>query len=358
MFKRIYKFQDVFLLPLAGLWGLVHEVRRFLFEYNLITSYRFEVPIISVGNITFGGSGKTPLVTWLIEWANQEGVIPMVVTRGYKSKLEESSGILLADQKFKINPLSFGDEPLLIAQKMSRGAVVVGKKRSQNLMKYFPQIRPDIVFLDDGHQHLKMKRNCNIVLFDLSMKEEDYRLAPLGRMREHFSALRSADIIIFNKTQGISDHYKQMFLEHLRGFTSRKTLFAETRYSADRLTDAHGQESFSVDDLRGKDVLIISGLASPESFHLFVKSLGANVIETITFSDHHEFSAEEINEVLVKASQKSALVICTEKDMIKVKRITQDNRIFSLGISVKFVSGEDQVKSRLKSLAHLADSAQ
>ena len=137
MFKRIYKFQDVFLLPLAGLWGLVHEVRRFLFEYNLITSYRFEVPIISVGNITFGGSGKTPLVTWLIEWANQEGVIPMVVTRGYKSKLEESSGILLADQKFKINPLSFGDEPLLIAQKMSRGAVVVGKKRSQNLMKYF-----------------------------------------------------------------------------------------------------------------------------------------------------------------------------------------------------------------------------
>ena len=153
--------------PLSFIWEWVYRIRRSFFEYGVFKKTTFKVPVISVGNLSFGGTGKTPTIIWLAEWMISQGLTPVVLTRGYKGLLEHSSGLLKSGQKFRLNPIDYGDEPLMISNKMSRGAVIVGKKRAENLIKYFSEVKPDVVLLEDGFQHLQIYRSFNIVLFDI-----------------------------------------------------------------------------------------------------------------------------------------------------------------------------------------------
>lgn len=136
----------------------------------------------------------------------------MVLTRGYKGQLEHSSGLLKSGQKFRLNPFDYGDEPLMISNKMSKGAVIVGKKRAENLLKYFAETRPDVVLLDDGFQHLQIYRSFNIVLFDATMPLQNYKVAPLGYLREGLSALKDADAIVISRADMVTQAKLQKLL--------------------------------------------------------------------------------------------------------------------------------------------------
>ena len=337
----ILKILMILLTPLSFLWDGVYRLRRFLYTYNFIKVESFQVPIISVGNLTFGGTGKTPFTIWLSEYINQRNKKVMILSRGYKGNLENSSGILRSGKKLGFNPFEYGDEALLLVRRLKNAVVVVGKKRRENLEYYFDKENPDVVVLDDGHQHLKLKRDLNIVLFDALMPLDRYKVAPRGYMREGFSALKDADIVVIGRANQ-ADREKVLSLqEMIKSYAPPHINFALMDYTPSGFFNSSYQQMLELEEIQGRKVFCLAGIASPESFFNLVESLGADVIENIVYPDHHFFKVEEINQILERAVAEDAYVITTEKDIVKIRRIIDDPRLLYLEIQVEFVAGEE-----------------
>jgi tetraacyldisaccharide 4'-kinase len=341
-FKNSWK---VLLSPFSWLWEWIYIFRRFLYTYDLVAQNQYRVPIISVGNLTFGGTGKTPFTLWLSEYlSHRQNKKIMILMRGYKGKLEHSSGILHADSRLGFSPFEYGDEALLYARRLKDASIVVGKNRSQNLDYYFHKELPDVVLLDDGHQHLKLGRNLNIVLFDATMPLTRYKVAPMGYMREGFSALKDADLIVLGRVDQVSPEKLNDLRSLVNAKASGAVPIAEVYYSLSGLFTSDSNEMMDLELIRGKNVICIAAIASPGSFFSMVKDVGANVIEEIAFPDHHFFTYNDLNEILARAEEQNAFVITTEKDMVKIRRIINDERIMYFEIQICFASGEQKAR--------------
>jgi tetraacyldisaccharide 4'-kinase len=338
----ILKFFLSLLYPLALLWDGIYRLRRFLYTYDFIESKKFQVPIISVGNLTFGGTGKTPVTIWLSEYLNQQNKRVMILSRGYKGNLEKGSGILRSGKKLGFNPFEYGDEALLLVRRLKDAVVVVGRKRKENLDFYFNKEIPDVVILDDGHQHLKLKRDLNIVLFDALMSTDRYKVAPLGYMREGFSALRDADLIIIGRASQAPKKQLDKLVTLVNKHCNPNVHFSYMDYKPTGFFGSSYDLNLKPEEIHGKKVICVAGIASPESFFNLVESMGADVIDRLSFPDHYFFSVEEVKEILDRAAREDALVITTEKDIVKIRRIIDDPRLLYLEIQVNFLEGKEK----------------
>lgn len=281
---------------------------------------------------------------WLSEYLETLDKQVMILMRGYKGGLEHSSGIIKAKRRLGLSPKDFGDEALLLARRLSNASIVVGKRRFKNLEYYFPRVKPDVVVLDDGHQHLKIKRNLNIVLFDAIMPLNRYKVAPLGYMREGFRAMLDADVVIIGRVdQARPDHLKKLKKLIYRHLPNNIPL-AEMRYKPRGFLNSTYQKVFRVEEIMGKKVICVAGIASPVSFFNLIDSLGADVIKTQAFSDHHDFKLEDLTEVLALAEKHDAYIVTTEKDMVKMRKVAESPNILYLEIQVEFLNGESLVK--------------
>ena len=355
-FKSILK--GTAFVPLSFAWEWVYRIRRSFYEYGVFKKVTFKVPVISVGNLSFGGTGKTPTIIWLADWLIEKGLTPVVLTRGYKGQLEHSSGLLKSGQKFRLNPFDYGDEPLMISNKMKKGAVIVGKKRAQNLMKYFSEVHPDVVLLDDGFQHLQIYRSFNIVLFDATMPLQLYKVAPLGYLREGMSALKDADALIISRSDMVTTEKLNKLIETLSEHFHHRPPVALTRYQPVGVFDVHDKYIYSIHDLKGLKAIAVTAIASPDSFYRYLESFGVEITEKVSFPDHYFFTPEDVNELLIKASQQSAIILCSEKDMVKMKRVSLDARILFTKVKVEFVSGEQELLTALSKVLRLDSSLQ
>ncbi len=344
------------LTPLSLTWEWVYRIRRSFYEYGVFRKNTFKVPVISVGNLSFGGTGKTPTIVWLADWLIEQGLTPVVLTRGYKGQLEHSSGLLKSGQKFRLNPFDYGDEPLMISNKMKKGAVIVGKRRAENLMKYFAEVRPDVVLLDDGFQHLQIYRSFNVVLFDATMPLNLYRVAPLGYLREGMSALKDADAIVISRSDMVTQEKLQKLIATLSEHFHHRPPVALTRYHSLGVFDVHDKYIFSVPELKGLRAIAVTAIAGPDSFYRYLENCGVELTEKVSFPDHYFFTPEDVNELLIKASQQSAIILCSEKDMVKMKRVSLDTRILFTKIKVEFMSGEPELLSALSKVLRLDSS--
>jgi tetraacyldisaccharide 4'-kinase len=341
------------LSPLSSLWENIYRARRSFYEYGLLKKDYFKVPIISVGNVTFGGTGKTPMIIYLTRKMEEHGLTPAVLTRGYKGELEHKSGLIKGGQRFRSNPKKFGDEPLLISRKMNTGAVIVGKRRADNLKKYFHEVEPDVVLLDDGFQHIQLYRSFNIVLFDSALELERYKTAPLGYLREGLTALKDADAIVLSRADQVSEDKIESLLEMLSKYHRRGIPIARFSYKPDGIFDCFDKKSMDVEDLEGQNVIALSAIASPDSFYQLLEGYGANIVDKIVYPDHYLFTQSDMNEILIKCSNQSAIVVTSEKDMVKIRRVVQDSRIVYVNISVSFISGEEDFLKGIKKVLDL-----
>lgn len=328
------------LLPFSWLWENIYRVRRFSYDYGLIRRNRFQVPIISVGNLTFGGTGKTPVTLWIGDYFNRRGLKVMILMRGYKGKLEKSSGIIRSGKKIGFNPFLFGDEALLFARRLTNVSVVVGRNRSANLEHYFESERPDIVLLDDGHQHLKLRRNLNIVLFDSLLPLSQYKVAPSGYLREGMNALADADLVILTRADQASAEQKKSLCSLLKSKLDPHVKILEARYVAQGLANAVTGDILPSAHLAGRACYLIAGIASPESFIRMIESIGGHVVGEAFFPDHHFYTTEEVGNILREAASRDAIVVTTEKDIVKLRRIVDEDRLYYLQIGVDFMNEE------------------
>lgn len=346
------------LTPLSFIWEWVYRVRRSFYEYGVFSKKTFKVPVISVGNLSFGGTGKTPTIVWLADWLIEKGLTPVVLTRGYKGQLEHSSGLLKSGQKFRLNPFDYGDEPLMISNKMKKGAVIVGKRRADNLLKYFSEVHPDVVLLDDGFQHLQIFRSFNLVLFDATMPLQLYKVAPLGYLREGLGALKDADAIIISRSDMVTPEKLNKLLGMISEHVHHRPPVALTKYEPLGVFDVHDKFIFSVHELKGLKAIAVTAIASPESFYKYLENFGVEITEKVSFPDHYFFTPEDVNELLIKASQQSAIILCSEKDMVKMKRVSLDGRILFTKVKVEFTSGESELLKALSKVLRLDSGAQ
>ena len=287
------------------------------------------------------------MTIWLIDYLNSLEKKCMVLTRGYKGELEKSSGIIRSSQSLLFDPADYGDEPLLLANHIKEGAVVVGRERVKNFKRYFQQVYPDVVLLDDGYQYLKMTRDLNIALFDLLMDIDLYKTPPLGRLREGVRALSDADVICLTRSDLVSEEkiiaLKNLLQKHLRP----ETLFVEVAYNPTALLNGSYGVVLSIGELKGKKVIAICGLASPQSFFQNLELLGADLILKRSYRDHCSYNLQEINSLLRMAEEQNAIIVTTEKDMIKIRKLVMSKRLLFLGISIEFRKGEKEFKQRI-----------
>lgn len=344
-------FKKAALRPLSLLWEGVYRARRSFYEYGVLKKDYYKVPIISVGNLTFGGTGKTPVIIWLAKYFEGLSLTPLILTRGYKGELEYGRGIIKAGQRFLTNPKRFGDEPLMISRKLTKGAVVVGKERSKNLKYYFHEVSPDVVLLDDGMQHIQLYRSFNMVLFDATLPLDRYRTAPLGYLREGLTALKDADAILISRCDQVEEARLDRLLKLIRPYHRESIPLVKLRYRPIGLYNCYDEYVFDMDQLQGRKVLAVTAIASPDSFYNLLESYGAEIVEKMTYPDHYFFTSEDFNEILLKNTQQGSIIVTSEKDIVKLKRITQDKSIHYVLIDVDFISGEKELTDELKKVA-------
>jgi len=264
----------------------------------------------------------------------------MILSRGYKGNLENKFGILHAGKKLGFNSFEFGDEPILLARGLKHSSVVVGKNRAQNLEYYFPKEQPDVVLLDDGHQHLKLKRDMNIVLFDALMPLSSYSVPPLGYMREGFFGLRDADIVVFNRADLVPEKKLIAIKKLIQPHIHRDITFVDIAHSVHGIFDSNFKKVFEPNQVQGKRVLALAGIGAPEAFFMLLEELGCELIEKRVLPDHHLWQKDELSEISRQASEKNAIVVTTEKDIVKVRHLGQGMNFYYLEIGVKFLNGE------------------
>jgi len=297
-------FQFPLLTILSFIYCLLTRVRLLLYKARILNSKKLPCPVISVGNITTGGTGKTPVVAALCQMLTAKGLSVVVLSRGYK---RQSSGIEIVSDKNSVllDVKKAGDEPYLLATKCKGTPVIVGSDRFQSGTLAVNRFSPDLIILDDGFQHIQLKRDLDLLLFDAQRAMGSGRMLPRGPLREPKSSIRRADIIMI-KGKGK--------LQKTHSFDQKTFTF---NYAPTKLIDLAGGNSPGINTLRGKKILALSALACTESFYLTLISCGAKIVETLSYPDHHWFLPSDIAHIKEYAKDLD-LIVTTEKDLVRL----------------------------------------
>ncbi len=293
-------------IPAAAFFS-VQKIREFFFDIGLLRQTRSPVPTISVGNIQMGGVGKTPFVVWLSNLLSTMGYHPAVVSRGYKGSYK-SPFLVVGDSGYEnsSDPLTVGDEPYLMYKLLRDVPIVVGRKRIDAVQAAHRLFPIDITLLDDGFQHLPLSRNVDIVLLN---GLEDF-MFPLGNLREPFSALRRADVVIAVNENCRLPSKALQYITNTPKFSAQQKplgLVTETRTVLGDYTE-----------LANKSVLLFSAIANPYRFRRTAEGLGWKIIDHLEFADHYCPDDALLRNILEKAGKNQ--VVATEKDWVKLPK--------------------------------------
>ena len=308
------------LLPLSWFYGLGVGLRNMLFEMGALKSKKYDVPIISVGNITVGGTGKTPHVEYLIELLKDHMNVA-VLSRGYKRK---SRGFVLADKDTPMTQI--GDEPFQMKQKYPDIIVAVDGNRRRGIEKLIEgeaEKKADIILLDDAFQHRYVKPGINILLVDYHRLVIYDELLPAGRLREPVKSKDRADIVIITKCpKDLNPMEYRVITKAMKLYPYQQLYFSTHEYDTPRLVFpemADGKEIKSLDELKDKSILLLTGIASPQQMEHDLAPYTSQ-LTPLTFGDHYAFKkkdVERINELFASLSGQK-LIITTEKDATRL----------------------------------------
>ncbi len=348
---------DKRLLPLSWLYGIGVSVRNKLFDLGILKSRSFSVPVISVGNITVGGSGKTPHVEYLVELLKSDAKIA-VLSRGYKRK---TKGYLLADDHSTVADI--GDEPYLMHQKYPDIVVAVDEDRCEGIDRLTTDEATqatDIILLDDAYQHRYVKPGINILLVDYHRLIVYDKLLPAGRLREPVSGKNRADIVIVTKSPDTLNPIDyRVVTKDLDLYPYQTLLFSSIDYADLRPFNGDAPTRSLSSISSEESVLLLTGIASPQQMENDLRAYSEH-ITPLTFADHHEFTQEDIATIHQQfaALPSPKLIITTEKDEVRLRAIDglSDEvkaSLYVLPIKIKFLlDHEETFKNKILSYVH------
>lgn len=287
-------------------------MRAWLYERGWFESQQLPAPVISVGNLTVGGTGKTPCVAWLANWLRAEGYAVAILSRGYKrastGRIEVSDGkTLLCDA------VTAGDEPYLLAQSCPGVRVIVDQDRYAAGRWLAERVPVSAFLLDDGFQHLRLQRDLNLLLLDATDDLAQAQMVPFGRLREPLTALRRADAVIVTRADQPFD--RPALETTIRHFARAQAPIFYAHHALTKLRRLGTGESRELTDLTGQSVAAFSGIARPERFLNDLEKLGMRVVWQRSFADHHRYTQVEFESIVIEAKRAGAgAILTTEKD--------------------------------------------
>ncbi len=300
------------LLPLTPLYRGAVRARIAAYRRGWLSSSRLPAPVISVGNLTFGGTGKTPTVIALVRDLVRRGRHPAVLTRGYGRSTTEPVVLIGPDPDISVG--AAGDEPLELANRLPGVPVVVDADRVRGGIEALTR-GADILVLDDGYQHLRLERNLNLALVDAGDPWGGGRMPPGGRLREPIDGLARADAVLVTKVPtneaGVVNEIRRVVSE-----VAPKIPVLAARLEPTSVRRPKGPADPGV--LADARVLAVAALGRPEGFAELLRGAGARVVETRWFADHHLFTTTEIDEAVGRAAELDAVVVTTAKDAVKM----------------------------------------
>ena len=298
------------LIPLGWLYGLVGLCRAALYRRGLLSSFRSPVPVISVGNITAGGTGKTPVVDALTKHFLAQGLRVAVVSRGYGGSLKGGVGVVSAGAGPQMDPSVCGDEPFLLARRNPQALVVVARRRAEGVRTAVERHQADLIILDDGFQHLAVQRDVDIVLLDGRKPVGNGQVLPAGLLREFSCALKRADLLVLTRCQERSIPQPSPL------FPPGKSIFSSRHMLAAEVISLTG-EVVPLSRLIGQKGVAFAGIATPDAFFAELDQQGLRLVETLALSDHVVYDAQ-LRERLDALSRGADYLITTEKDAVKL----------------------------------------
>lgn len=316
------------LFPFAVLYGFITSIRNFLFDYGILKSYSFPIPVIAVGNLSVGGTGKTPQIEYLIRLLSNKYKIA-TLSRGYKRK---SEGFILANATSNAEIL--GDEPFQFYKKFPNIQVAVDANRKNGIEQLLSQSnKPDVILLDDAFQHRKVKAGFYILLTAYNDLFINDFMLPTGNLRESRSGAKRADMIIVTKCpRDISELAQNKIKKSLLRENEKQAEVFFTFIDYDDKIYSNNK-TLNVNEVKTVDKLLLAGIAKPESFFAYLQSEND---ECLMYPDHHHFSEKEIVEIKEKAKNK--IIITTEKDFVRLNEKLPNDSLFYLPIKSSFVN--------------------
>lgn len=312
------------LFPIAVLYGFITSIRNYLYDKGILKSHAFDVPIIAVGNLSVGGTGKTPQIEYLIRLLSPQYKVA-TLSRGYKRK---SKGFILADANANAEVL--GDEPFQYFQKFPQIQVAVDADRRNGISQLLAQKdKPDVILLDDAFQHRKVKAGFYILLTAYDDLFCDDWMLPTGNLRESRSGAQRADMIIVTKCPNTISEIAQEKIRQKIGL-DKPIFFSFVDYD-DQVYSA--TDSLSVSEIKNKEKILLAGIAKPKPFFDFLKAENDMVI---LYPDHHHFSNAEIEALKSQAGEK--IIVTTEKDFVRLEAAILRKQLYYLPIKSRLVS--------------------
>lgn len=348
------------LMPLASLYGLGVRLRNKLFDEGILSAKEFPVPIICVGNLTVGGTGKTPHTEFLIKILSERYRVA-VLSRGYKRK---TKGFVLADEHASASTL--GDEPYQMYRKFKSIRVAVDEKRQrgiEQLLNLPEEERPEVILLDDAFQHRYVKPSLAILLNNYNRPIYSDKMLPAGKLREPVDSKHRADIVLTTKCpENLSKMDMRITQTQLELYPYQDLFFTSFRYGAPyAVFDPEKTIDLTADQTQPVVALILTGIATPEPFIQYVQAHTGGT-ETLSFPDHHAFSAKDlklVTHIYNELRAENKYILTTEKDaarLLEDDNIPEEIKPFIYAIPIEVTFNFDQEDSFIhKIIKHVTD---
>ncbi|MDI6775390.1 MAG: tetraacyldisaccharide 4'-kinase [Verrucomicrobiota bacterium] len=343
------------LLQVSRVYRVVVQLRLFLYEKGIFRHHTLGCQVISVGNLTVGGTGKTPVVEVFARELQREGRKVAILSRGYR-KQEPPFARRLADAillrewrqpprvvsdgaKLLLDCEMSGDEPYMLAANLPDVAVLVDKNRVKSGRYAINRLQCDTLILDDGFQYLALKHRVKIVLVDKTNPFGNERVLPRGLLREPVKNIRRADVVFLTKSDGRDS---ETLKSRIRALNSRAEV-VECKHCPRHFRNVYGEDCRDLTFVAGKAVTVVSGIAAPLGFERELERMGARILERNRFADHHRYAEQEIIDIINRSRKLGAdAIVTTQKDAVRFPKLARcDVPIYFLKVEIDILSGAE-----------------
>ena len=315
------------LFPFAIIYGFITTIRNFFFDQGILNSTSFDIPVIAVGNLSVGGTGKTPQIEYLVRMLSSKYKVA-TLSRGYK---RQSDGFVLAGAND--NALTLGDEPFQYHQKFPNIQVAVDANRTNGIQQLLSLTKPEVILLDDAYQHRKVKAGLYVLLTAYGDLYADDYMLPVGNLRELRRGATRAKMVVVTKCPANLSIEEQNEIRKKLKLNPNQTLFFSTIAYDETIYAENG--NLSVLEIMNTEKVLLAGIAKPKPFYNFLEN---EKDLCLTYPDHHHFSDKDLEEIQAKA--KGKIIITTEKDYVRLKDSVLKNQLYYLPIKSQLLGNE------------------